>query len=78
MYLSSEVVKNVAHLNPAHIGLQQDLLKLETLPPAITSSVNLTTSARFAEVIESESIEIIMKYRSAVRFLNPGSTTTVL
>ena len=53
MYLSSEVVKNVAHLNPAHIGLQQDLLKLKTLPPAITSSVNLTTSARFAEVIES-------------------------
>ena len=55
VYLSSEVVKNVAHLNPAHIGLQQDLLKLKTLPPAITSSVNLTTSARFAEVIESES-----------------------
>ena len=53
VYLSSEVVKNVAHLNPAHIGLQQDLLKLKTLPPAITSSVNLTTSARFAEMIES-------------------------
>ena len=55
VYPSSEVVKNVAPLNPAHIGLQQDLLKLETLPPAITSSVNLATSARFAEVIESES-----------------------
>ena len=52
VYLSSEVVKDVSHLNPAHIGLQQDLLKLETLPPAITSSVNLTTSARFAKVIE--------------------------
>ena len=45
--------ENVTHFNPAHIGLQQDLLKLETLPPAITSSVNLTTSARFVEVIES-------------------------
>ena len=57
MYLSSEVVKNVTHFNPTHIGLQQDLLKLETLPPAITSSVNPTTSARFAGVIESESIK---------------------
>ena len=58
--LSSEVVKNVAHFNPAHIGLQQDLLKLETLPPAITSSVNLATFARFAEVIESESTKYII------------------
>ena len=59
VYLSSEVVKNVTHFNSAHIGLQQDLLKLETLPPAITSSVNPTTSARFAGVVESESTKDI-------------------
>ena len=59
VYLSSEVVKDVSHLNPAHIGLQQDLLKLETLPPAITSSVNLATFARFAGVIESKSTKYI-------------------
>ena len=33
---------------------------------------------KYLNILESESIEIIMKYRSAVHFLNPGSSTTVL
>ena len=76
VYLSSEVVKNAAPLNPAHIGLQQDLLKLETLPPAITSSVNLATPARFAEVLESESTKYMItceKWKCNIKILKQVS-----